>query len=69
MRHDTDHNAQIYRMRDLLEHLMANFERWAAADLASEPIWGDLLRRDLDECRRLCQSLDAQPRGVATRAA
>jgi hypothetical protein len=44
-------------MQDLLEHLGACHEQWPAAEPAVERFLADAVRRDLDELRRLCDSL------------
>lgn len=53
-------------MKDLLEHMNRCHEQlqWAA-DGPAESFLTDALMVDLTECRRLCEELQARPRGVA----
>ncbi|HEX4148905.1 MAG TPA: hypothetical protein VHY20_07955 [Pirellulales bacterium] len=52
-----DRQARFLWMQDLLEHLGACHEQWPAAEPAVERFLADAVRRDLDELRRLCDSL------------
>jgi hypothetical protein len=44
-------------MQDLLEHVSACREQWQSAEPAIERFLAEAVRRDLDELRRLCDSL------------
>ncbi|HEY5312159.1 MAG TPA: hypothetical protein VIK18_06550 [Pirellulales bacterium] len=55
-----DRQARFLWMKDLLEHLSDCHDQWQAADPASQRYLADAVRRDLDELRRLCESLDCQ---------
>ena len=52
-----DRQTKFLWMKDLLEHLSSCQEQWQAADDATEWFLADAMRRDLDEMRRLCESL------------
>jgi hypothetical protein len=55
-----DRQARFLWMKDLLEHISDCHEQWQAADPAAERFLADAVRRDLDELRRVCESLDGQ---------
>lgn len=44
-------------MKDLLEHMHCCHEQWQSADERRERLLADSMRRDLEEFRRLCDSL------------
>ena len=44
-------------MRDLLEHMQSCHEQWETADERRERLLAETMRRDLEEIRRLCESL------------
>lgn len=44
-------------MKDLLEHMHRCHEQWQGADERRERLLAESLRRDLEEFRRLCDSL------------
>lgn len=50
-------NAKFMWMRDLLDHMGRCQEQWQSADACLETFLADSLRRDLDEFRRICDSL------------
>lgn len=52
-----DRQARFLWMKDLLEHLAACHDQWQTADPAVERYLAEAVRRDLDEMRRLCDSL------------
>lgn len=47
-------------MKDLLEHMHRCHEEWQGADERRERLLAESLRRDLDEFRRLCDSLQRE---------
>ena len=49
--------AKFLWMKDLLEHMGRCQEQWQSADQRMESFLADSLRRDLDEFRRICDSL------------
>lgn len=49
--------AKFLWMKDLLEHLSRCHEQWESADERTERYLVDSVRRDLDEIRRVCESL------------
>jgi hypothetical protein len=50
-------HAKFLWMKDLLEHMGRCHEQWQSADERMESFLADSLRRDLDEFRRICDSL------------
>jgi hypothetical protein len=44
-------------MKDLLEHMEWCHEQWETADERMESFLAESLRRDIDEFRRICDSL------------
>jgi hypothetical protein len=44
-------------MKDLLEHMDRCHEQWETADERMESFLAESLRRDIDEFRRICDSL------------
>lgn len=50
-------HAKFMWMKDLLEHMGRCHEEWQSADGGMESFLADSLRRDLDEFRRICDSL------------
>jgi uncharacterized membrane protein YccC len=52
-----DRQATFLWMQDLLEHLNSCHEQWQLADARTEHYLADSMRRDLDELRRLCETL------------
>ena len=44
-------------MKDLLEHMERCHEQWETADERMECFLAESLRRDIDEFRRICDSL------------
>jgi hypothetical protein len=53
-------------MKDLLEHMQSCHEQWETADERRERMLAETMRRDLEEIRRLCDSLlcEARPDDV-----
>lgn len=49
--------AKFLWMKDLLEHMGRCHEEWQSADQGMENFLADSLRRDIDEFRRICDSL------------
>lgn len=52
-----DRHAKFMWMKDLLEHLGTCHEQWQSADPSSERYLVESMKRDLDEFRRLCDSV------------
>ncbi len=52
-----DRQAKFLWMKDLLAHLSQCHDAWQSADERTESYLADSIRRDLDEFRRLCESL------------
>lgn len=50
-------HAKLLWMHDLLDHMHRCQEQWPTADDRMEVFLADSLRRDLDEFRRICDSL------------
>ncbi|MEX2121269.1 MAG: hypothetical protein WD847_16875 [Pirellulales bacterium] len=49
--------ARLMWMKDILEHMTECHREWQTADGRVEQYLADSIQRDLDEVRRLCQSL------------
>ena len=64
-----DRQAKFMWMKDLLEHLGECHEQWQNADARTERYLADSIRRDLDEFRRLCDTLRSEPSGRVLAAA
>ncbi len=47
-------------MKDLLEHLVHCHEDWQQASGTTEQFLARSMRRNLDDCRRLCESLQRE---------
>jgi hypothetical protein len=61
-----DRQKQLLWMKDLIEHLGDCYEQWQLADPGTERFLAESMKRDLDECRRLCDSLHGgRPASVA----
>lgn len=52
-----DRQSKLLWMKDLLAHLAETHEQWEFADERVGKYLADSMARDLDECRRLCESL------------
>jgi hypothetical protein len=57
-----DRHAKFLWMKDLLEHLGRCHEQWQLSDAPNEHYLAESMRRDLDEFRRLCESLRCEGR-------
>ena len=64
-----DRQAKFLWMKDLLEHIGQCHDQWQAADSRSERYLADSIRRDLDEFRRLCDSIRSECSGRMLAAA
>lgn len=53
-------HAKFLWMKDLLEHMSRCHEQWETADARSERFLMDSMRRDVEEFRRLCDSMRAE---------
>lgn len=52
-----DRHAKFLWMKDILEHLGQCYEQWQSAEGHVEHYLAESMKRDLDQCRRLCESL------------
>lgn len=52
-------HAKFLWMKDLLEHMARCHEQWETADPRTERFLVDSMRRDVEEFRRVCESLRA----------
>lgn len=52
-----ERRAKFLWMQDVLDHLTRSFQAWEIADDRDERILAETVRRDLDEIRRICESL------------
>jgi len=53
-------HAKFLWMKDLLEHLTRCHEQWESADSRTERFLIDSMRRDVEEFRRVCESIRAE---------
>lgn len=53
----TDRQTKLHWMRDILDHLRRCQEQLPVADETSQRYLAESMKRDLDEFRRLCDSL------------
>jgi hypothetical protein len=60
-----DRHAKFLWMKDLLEHIGACHEQWQTADARTERYLADSIKRDLEEFRRLSESLRNETRSCA----
>lgn len=60
---------KFHWMKDILEHLGDCYEQLQMADPDSDHYLAESINRDLEEFRRLCNSLRRDGREVASRAA
>lgn len=67
----TERQTKLHWMRDILDHLRRCQEQLPLADDVSERYLAESMRRDIDEFRRLCDSLltasirDRRPQAAA----
>lgn len=52
-----DRQSKFLWMKDILEHLGQCYEQWQGAEGRVERYLAESMLRDLDECRRLCETL------------
>lgn len=57
MERNMTRQAKFLWMKDILEHLGHCYDQWQEADPSTEHYLAESIRRDLDEFRRLCDSL------------
>ncbi|MBX3414944.1 MAG: hypothetical protein KF708_19825 [Pirellulales bacterium] len=59
-----DRHHKFLWMRDILEHIESCYDEWRHTEGEGERRLADMIQRDLDQCRRLCESLrgEAQER-------
>lgn len=62
--HAMDRQSKLNWMRDILDHLRSSYEQWSMADAQSEHYLAETMKRDLDEFRRLCDSLRGGERSL-----
>lgn len=60
---------RLHWMRDILDHLRHCHDQLPVADEASQRFLAQSMKRDLDEFRRLCDSLLSSPPIESTRPA
>lgn len=53
-------HAKFLWMKDLLEHMTRCQEQWETADPRAERFLMDSMRRDVEEFRRVCESMRAE---------
>jgi len=53
----TDRQHKLHWMRDILDHLRHSQEQLPQANAVAERYLAESMKRDLDEFRRLCDSL------------
>jgi hypothetical protein len=61
-----DRHAKLVWMKEVLEHLSDCQREWETAEGPSERFLADSIKRDLEEVRRICDSLRGD-RAVAER--
>jgi hypothetical protein len=61
--------AKLNWMNDILDHLRHCYDQWTVADETSQHYLSEVMKRDLDEFRRLCDASRVAERGSAVRAA
>lgn len=52
-----DRQSKLLWMKDILEHIGTCHDQWQFADTNTERFLAESIRRDLDEMRRVCDSL------------
>lgn len=59
-----DRHRKFLWMRDIIEHIESCYDEWRQTEGDGERRLADMIQRDLDQCRRLCESLrgDAESR-------
>jgi len=53
--------AKFLWMKEILEHLDDCHRQWQVAEGRAEQYLAESIKRDLDEVRRLCESLRSEP--------
>ena len=56
-----DRRTKFLWMKDILDHLGHCYEQWQVADEMNEQFLAESVKRDLNEFRRLCESLSGDP--------
>ena len=52
-------------MKDLVDHLRTCADEWqTTSSRGGDGVWGEAVRRDLDELRRLCEKLRGEAVGA-----
>ncbi|MBL9124359.1 MAG: hypothetical protein JNG90_12060 [Planctomycetaceae bacterium] len=65
----TDRQHKLHWMRDILDHLRRSQEQLPLADDLTQRYLAESMKRDLDEFRRLCDSLIGKAPPTSARAA
>jgi hypothetical protein len=65
--HRMDRKHRFLCMRDILEHLGDCFDEWEQANSRDERFLAETIERDLDQFRRLCNSLRQDARSSTPR--
>lgn len=65
----TDRQHKLHWMRDILDHLRRSQEQLPLADDLTQRYLAESMKRDLDEFRRLCDSLIGKATPTSARAA
>lgn len=55
-----DRHAKLFWMKEVLEHLNDCHREWEVAEGTAERFLAESMKRDLDEVRRICESLTAE---------
>jgi hypothetical protein len=65
--HAMDRKMKFLWMQDVLEHLEESFDQWRAAEARDDRLMAEVVERDLEELRRLCQQMKQETRQAAPR--
>ena len=52
-----DRHHKFLWMRDILEHIESCYDEWQQTEGEGERRLAEMIQRDLEQCRRLCDSL------------
>jgi hypothetical protein len=58
-----DRHAKFVWMKEVLEHLHDCHREWEVAEGKAERFLAESMKRDLDEVRRICESLTGRAEG------
>ena len=62
-----DRHAKFVWMKEVLEHLHDCHREWEVAEGNAERFLAESMKRDLDEVRRICESLLSSPDALRRR--